>query len=216
MDPELDPIYNGIGLTPAALETAALDLIRTGGEGPTGAVLDEIRRQNILVKWRRLPGMGRGPALHDAWVSANGEFESTVNGLPANSYQPGPRDWVTARAWLLLCVLNPEHHSAQLAGLVDGLDLTYADRQPWWNALRHTPDPTPVTLVLTFLSHPAAAQQTHKEQEAARGRARGGCRAGTGREVAAAQRKRGEEEARREGCPPESHEGAGVEGREER
>jgi hypothetical protein len=187
MDPELDPVYNGIGLTPAGLETAALEVIRAGGEGQQGAVLDEVSRQNILIKWRQLPRMGHGPALHDAWVAAIGEIESTVKGFPANSYQPGSLDWVTARAWLLLCVLNPEHHTAQLAGLVDGLELTYADQQPWWNTLRHTPEPTPTTLVLTFLSQPAATQQTHKQQEQAREE-----------KAVAAQRQREQERAQRE------------------
>jgi hypothetical protein len=168
MDPQLDPIYNGVGLPPAGLEAAALEVIRAGGESPQGVVLDEVRRQNILTRWRQLPGMGSGPAVQDAWVKANAELETTVKELGANGYQPGPSEWAVARAWLLLCVLNPDHHTAQLAILAEGLDATYADDQPWWHALRTTPNPTPATLALTFLTHPVAVQQSHLQHEQAR------------------------------------------------
>jgi len=165
MNPGLDPIYNGIRLTPAGLEQVALEVIRSGGEDMSAGVLDEVRRQNILTRWRRLPGMERGPMLQEAWTASNGELETMVAELQPSGFQPGTSEWAVARAWQLLCALDPDHHHAQLAGLVDGLDTLQADQQPWWHTLHATPTPSAATLILTYLTHPTAVAQTHQREE---------------------------------------------------
>ena len=101
-------------------------------------------------------------------MAANDEFEAAVRALNAESYTPDTNDWAIVRAWLLLCVLDPDHHTSQLAKLVDDLDPTYADQQSWWHALRTAPEKTPAMLVLALLAHPAATQQTHRQAEQAR------------------------------------------------
>jgi len=186
MDPELEALYKGTALTRAGLEETALNVVRAGGDNPSAATLDEVRRQNILTRWRRLPDMAHGPATQDAWVTANDELEAAVKGLNADGYKPDTNDWAIARAWLLLCVLDPDHHTSQLAGLVEDLDPTHADQRPWWHTLRTASEKTPAVLVLTLLAHPAATEQTHKQAEQARRD-----------QHAAAERQRAEEQRRR-------------------
>jgi hypothetical protein len=166
MDPGLEPVYNGLRLTAAGLEAAALEVARLGGASPTAAVLDEVRRQNVLTRWRRLPGMGHGPATQEAWAAANADLEKTVEGLKAKGYTPSGSDWAVGRAWLLLCVLAPAHHEPQLRALVGGLDATYAARRAWWASLRNSP--SNVAMLLSVMAHPVAVQQEHEEEEAAR------------------------------------------------
>jgi serine/threonine protein kinase len=168
MDPELDPVYKGIPLTPIGLEESALTVVRGGGDDPAAAVLDEVRRQNILTRWRRLPGMAHGPATQQAWMAGNGDFETAARAIGSANFSPDTNDWAIANAWLLLCVLDPDHHTSQLAKLVDDLDPTYADQQPWWHSLRTAAKKTPPSLALTMLSQPAATEQTHRQIEQAR------------------------------------------------
>jgi hypothetical protein len=109
--------------------------------------------------------MERGPVLQEAWPASNGELETMVAELQPSGFQPGTSEWAVARAWQLLCALDPDHHHAQLAGLVDGLDTLQADQQPWWHTLHATPTPSAATLILTYLTHPTAVAQTHQREE---------------------------------------------------
>jgi len=167
MDPQLDPVYNDVRLSPAGLEAAALEVVSAGGDHPTARVLDEVRRFDILTLWRALPDMAHGPTTQRAWAGANQELEKAVASLNQHGYQPSTTDWALARAWLLACALNPAHHSAQLASLVESLGTVDAGRQGWWAALR-AQGPSPPTLVLTLLTHPSAVQQAHQQKEQAR------------------------------------------------
>jgi hypothetical protein len=167
MDPQLDPVYNDVRLSPAGLEAAALEVVSAGGDHPTARVLDEVRRFDILTLWRALPDMAHGPTTQRAWAGANQELEKAVASLNQHGYQPSTTDWALARAWLLACALNPAHHSAQLASLVESLGTVDAGRQGWWAALR-AQGPSPPTLVLTLLTHPSAVQQAHRQDDEAR------------------------------------------------
>jgi serine/threonine protein kinase len=166
MDPELEPIYGGVRVSPAGLEAAAIEITSAGGDHENARILDEVRRLDILIVWRDLPGMEDGPALQQAWATANAELESQIDLVGRHGYQPGTADWAYARAWLLLCILAPSHHGDELTSLVTGLDARSAARQQWWRDLRDRPQPSPVSLVLTHLTHPAAIEQTHRQNEA--------------------------------------------------
>jgi len=170
MDPDLEPLYDGIRLTPAGLESAAVEVIRAGGDHPSSKILDEVRRHNVLTHWRALPGIADAPDLHKRWIDADGELERIFGSLSANGYTPTAHDWALARAWVLACTVNPDHQCHQLSELVTGLDSTEADRQSWWHALRHAEDPGPCQLVATLLAHPTAVSQTDQQKEEARQR----------------------------------------------
>ena len=165
MDPDLEPLYDGIRLTPAGLESAAVEVIRAGGDHPNSKLLDEVRRQNVLIRWRALPGMADASDLQQRWIDADSELEKVLGSVGSHGYTPTPHDWALARAWLLACTVNPEHQHRQLSDLVTGLDPTMADRQSWWHAMRSAEDPGPSQLVATLLTHPSAVSQTHQQDE---------------------------------------------------
>jgi len=168
MDPDLEPLYDGIRLTPAGLESAAVEVIRAGGDHPSRKVLDEVRRQNVLTLWRALPDMADASDLQQRWIDADGELEQVLGSVSSHGYNPTPQDWALARAWLLACTVNPEHQRRQLSDLVTTLDPTMADRQSWWRALRYAENPVPCRLVATLLTHPTAVSQTHQQEAAAK------------------------------------------------
>ena len=170
MDPDLEPLYDGIRLTPAGLESAAVEVIRAGGDHPNSKVLDEVRRQNVLIRWRALPGMADASDLQQGWIDADSELEKVLGSVGSHGYTPTPHDWALARAWVLACTVNPEHQHRQLSDLVTGLDPTTADQQSWWHALRYAENPGPCQLVATLLTHPSAVSQTHQQEAAARQR----------------------------------------------
>jgi serine/threonine protein kinase len=171
MDPELEPVYNGLRLTPAGLEAAAVDVIRSGGDDPAAKILDEVRRLDIMTSWRDLPSMEHSPRIQQQWGAANSELEAQAGVLGRHGYQPTAADWGYARAWLLLCILEPSHRN-ELASLIAGLDSKSAEKQQWWRDLRHAPQPTPVSLVLARLTQPLATEQTQRQDEAERARQR--------------------------------------------
>ena len=172
MDPELEPVYNGVRLTHAGLEAAAVEVVSSGGDHPAAKIMDEVRRLDILISWRDLPGMQHGPGIQQRWAAANRELAAEVEVLGRHGYQPTTADWDYARAWLLLCILEPSHHGRELGSLITDLDSGSAERQQWWRDLRHRPQPTPASLVLTHLTHSLATEQTHRQEEAERGRRR--------------------------------------------
>jgi serine/threonine protein kinase len=165
MDPDLDPTYDGVRVTAAGLEAAAVEVIRAGGDHPMAKVLDEVRRQSILTIWRDLPGMANAPRFQETWSSTNQQLEESVASLKTHGYEPTFTDWALARAWILACALTSAHHVGQLASMVEDLDITYANQQPWWQSLRATPNPSAEDLVLTLLTQPTATQQTHRKVE---------------------------------------------------
>jgi serine/threonine protein kinase len=172
MDPELEPIYNGVRLTQAGLETAAGAAISSGSDHPTARILAEVQELGILISWRDLPGMAHGPKTQQRWVAACGELTAQAKSLAGHGYLPSKDDLSYARAWLLLCILEPSVHGQELASLIAALESEAARRQQWWRDLRDAPQPTPVSLVLTRLTHPVAIQQTHQEEETKKARRR--------------------------------------------
>jgi len=171
MDPELEPVYDGVRVTPAGLEAAAVDVIRAGGNSPIAKTLDEIRRQNILTVWRDLPGMSGMSALHDAWTDAARDLEQVIAGAQTQGYEPSSQDWNLARAWTLACTANPKHHRTQLQTAVDSMDSTYAERQNWWSDLRTGPAVTSADLTVALVTQGYASETTRTaELEAERQR----------------------------------------------
>lgn len=181
LDPELEPVYNGVPLSPPDLETLAADIIRAGGNHPSSAVLKEVRELDILTSWRDLPGMDQGPAIQQRWAAAVTDFTTRAGSLARHGYRPDDADQALAQAWLLLCALDPAQHGRELSTLVGGLSTRDAARQQWWRELRDAPTPTPAALILARLAHPVAVQQTRQQEETAR-----------------AQRQRAEEQSRQE------------------
>ena len=172
IDPDLEPVYNGIRLTRAGLETAASEAISSGGDRPVAKVLAEVQELGILISWRDLHNMEHGPETQQRWAAACSELTQQAKSLAGHGYVPSKDDLSYGRAWLLLCILEPSVHGQELASLVAGLDSRAAEEQQWWRDLRHAPQPTPVSLVLTRLAHPVAEQQTHQRQEAEKARRR--------------------------------------------
>jgi serine/threonine protein kinase len=172
MDPELEPVYNGVRLTRAGLEAAAADVVSSGGDHQAAKILDEVRRLDILISWRDLPGMEHGPGTQQRWAASNSALEAQVQSLSSQGYHPAAADLAYARAWLLLCILQPDHHGGELSSLIAGLDSRSAGQQQWWRDLHRTAPPTPVSLVLARLTHPLATEQTHRQEEAENARRR--------------------------------------------
>ncbi|HEV2071230.1 MAG TPA: hypothetical protein VGR26_15680 [Acidimicrobiales bacterium] len=189
MDPELDPVFNAVRLTEGGLEAAALEVLQAGGDHPATSVLDEVRRRGVLIAWRSLPGMGHGPRTHEAWVASCGELDKVVAPLRDAGFQPDAADWARARAWLLLCALDPERHTAQLRAALEGLDDSLARERPWWAALRDSAAAeagAPARLAAALVAQPTATEQAHVAREQARQA-----------EAAAKERQRQEVEERR-------------------
>jgi eukaryotic-like serine/threonine-protein kinase len=171
MDPQLEPVYNGLRIAPDGLEAAAMQIIRANGNHQATRILDEVRDMDILMVWRDLPGMEDGPSIQQAWAAADSDLTSEIEQLRAHGYQPTEAETAYARAWLLLCVLAPSHRD-EIGNLVADLDPREAGRQQWWRDLRDRPRPTPASLVLTRLTHSVAIQQTHRQDEAENARLR--------------------------------------------
>ena len=168
MDPERNPVYAGVSLDPVGLEAAAVAVITAGGEHPAASVLDEVRRAGVLISWRTLPGMVRGPAVQEAWGGAIQDFEAAAAALKVDDFRPGVTDNALAWAWLLACTLKSSYIK-DLTSLVASLDTVEAGCQTWWaNLLAHAT--SPVMLVLTLITHPTAVTQTHREEEVAKQR----------------------------------------------
>ena len=170
IDPDLEPVYNGIRLTRAGLETAASEAISSGGGRPVAKVLAEVQELGILISWRDLHNMEHGPATQQRWAAANTELEQRITELRRSGYSPDSDDWARARARLLLVALSPDDHGAQLAAQVAGGDTRDAEQQRWWRQLRDADPPTPAAQTLAWLTRDHAARQTSSAREAERTR----------------------------------------------
>jgi hypothetical protein len=166
MDPNLNPVYHGIRVTPAGLEAAAAHIIEApGGDHESAVILEEVRNQNILTCWRSLPGMTNASAVQDVWTTQATQLKSAIESLEVHGFHPSESDWELAQAWVLACSVNPEHQTAQLANQVAHLDTTYAGHQPWWRELAAARLPEPISLVQALLSHATAIQQRKQMTE---------------------------------------------------
>jgi hypothetical protein len=193
LDPDLDPVYNGVSLVPAGLEAAAMEVLSSGGGHPVAPVLDEVRRLGILVSWRDLPGMAQGGVIQQRWTEANTDLETRISALASSGFRPEKTDWALARARLLLVALAPEEHGTQLKSLVAGLDRGDAERQQWWRELSSGP-PTAASLTLAWLTRGLAARQASEQREAERTRRR----AERDRQAAAEEERRRQRRAERD------------------
>jgi serine/threonine protein kinase len=159
MDPDLNPMYNGIRVTPAGLEASATHIIEAaGGDHDSAVILEEVRSQNILTSWRSLPGMTNATAVQDVWNTQAVQLQQAIESLSDNGYHPSESDWDLARAWVLACSVNPQHHQAFLENGFDALDTSESAETEWWNRLRSAYGNTIGTIVSILSRHDAETQ----------------------------------------------------------
>jgi tRNA A-37 threonylcarbamoyl transferase component Bud32 len=132
MDPDLEPVFDGLRLTPAGLEQAALAVLSGSADARR---LQRVRAGKILTLWHSLPGMGQHAIqIDDPWQDGCGRIAQLVN----DAYARGaPRDQAAeerAAARLLLALLDPQR-SEQLRQELAGARATPAAQAAWWQPI---------------------------------------------------------------------------------
>lgn len=164
MNPDLDPVYDGVDLTPVGLEAAAIALIGESGDDPTARILDQVRDSDVLIAWRGLHGMDGAAALQQAWAAAHQAATDLLHELQSHGYTPTQPDQHLTCAWTLLCQLAPEHHN-HLTDALNQISTDDAAEQPWWHNL--TQQPTPTHQLAALLTATTAQLQTQQRVAAA-------------------------------------------------
>jgi serine/threonine protein kinase len=170
LNPELEPVFDGVRLTSASLEEAAAEIVNGIGRHGATRTLDEIHRGRILLLWRGLPGMAHGPSTHEKWSAQLDALGRTFQSLRGQRFTPTPEQVAVAHAWLLLCVINPQPWTGRLAAEVEARATTKADRQPWWRALRSAGPQSLAELAAAYVSHAVAEEQSDGQDQEARRR----------------------------------------------
>jgi len=163
MDPELEPVYDGVRVTPAGLEAAAVDVIRAGGNSPIAKTLDEIRRQNILTAWRDLPGMSDGAHIQEQWIAAQHELEAAAEEITGGGSRSRAHEGALGRAWLIATIVDPGHQQEQLTHLVESLDGALLEECAWWTSLQHNRN-EPLATILRVITSPAAETEVRERR----------------------------------------------------
>jgi hypothetical protein len=172
MNPGLDPVFEGVRVTPAGLERAALDVVQSpDGSAVAAAVLDEVRVSGVLTTWRHLAGCEQGPEIQQRWEHHWKDLTFRLGSLHRAGWEPQPAGRLLAGAWLLLAALNPDHYLASLRRLVEEAASSAAGHIDWWRDLVRG-DGGAVPLVLALISAPGAEAQAYERDQELRRRGR--------------------------------------------
>lgn len=161
LNPDLEPRFNGIDVTPQGLEIAVLDLIKSEDRRTASHTIAEIRSSDVLTIWRMLDGMSEGPAIHERWNRSHAEIATHLTELPAG------RELLAEPVvdlWLLACAISDAHFDS-LRQVVHELAAGGAGAQAWWSELYRLDPSTPASQTAALVSEPIALEQTNRARE---------------------------------------------------
>ena len=111
MSPDIDPVFDGMRLTPDGMREAADDVL---AGRRNGARLDEVRRSGVLLLWRSVPGIANAERIVQHWDAGAERIEQLVEGLQqAVTLDQAASD--RAKALLLVCLLSSSHRDEMMA-----------------------------------------------------------------------------------------------------
>jgi hypothetical protein len=190
LDPELEPRFGGILLTPAGLASAANAVL--AGHGPA-ARLAEVHDDDVLRLWRMLPGLEEAAAIDERWQAHTQAFDRLAAEVSADAGEPTPADRQQAMARLLLYALGGRHARQQTRRLRSA-QKTPAAEVTWWQRLANRGGAVPAAAVLAVMTveaaRPAGEAIRRRNEEVAAEAAR------------RAEQARQAEAARRAAAPP--------------
>lgn len=135
MKPDLDPLYDGLRVTPPGLAEAAHAVV-TGQQPALQGQLRQVRQAGVLTLWTSLPGMSLGSLtaekIDEAWQQSCRELDRLAAGARTDK-APDPEVLEVAKARLLLCTLD-EKQRARLQRSVRRRR-SLERRVPWWQVL---------------------------------------------------------------------------------
>ena len=152
LDPELEPRFGGILLTPSGLASAANAVI--AGHGPA-ARLAEVHDNDILRLWRMLPGLEGAAAIDERWQAHTQAFDRLAAENAAEAGPPTAADRQQAVARLLLHALGGRHARQQNRQLRSAQKTPAAD-VGWWQRLANRGGAVPAAGVLAIMTVEAA------------------------------------------------------------
>jgi len=162
MEPTLNPTFDGIDVTPAGLEAAAIRVLATDDTG-MAEKLRSIERGQILRIWRHLPGMQEATVITERWKhlqeQANEHMSDQINNHPLTLQR--------VRAAVLLGALDARHITDLATRLKPDDDV--AREISWWCTLVDCADP--ISQLIATVSQPlaraegAAAQEQRRQEQ---------------------------------------------------
>jgi hypothetical protein len=165
LDPDLEPIYDGIDLRPGGLETVALSILDESDPAQAQRMdrrLEAVRHSQVLRLWRHTAGMDDAASIEDRW---NDRFDGLVSGLRTiENNTPDEEQLRLMRSWVLLASLDVGHEQRLLA-TAGGLEIPERHRPQWWERLRTAGDAASAALALA--TFPTAQGQAAQGQERA-------------------------------------------------
>lgn len=178
MDPDLQPVFDGVRLTPAGLQQAGLAVLR--GER-SSAKLRQVRETGVLSLWSTLPGMrndrtgseGREPDhrsaddIDDAWQESCRLLDELVAQVRAQGQAPSTDAVETAKVRLLLCAVDSRHFR-DLRNELKPRSTKAERRTLWWRALAEKGETSPPAAALATLLRPEARHAAALAEQAQR------------------------------------------------
>jgi eukaryotic-like serine/threonine-protein kinase len=135
LSPHLDPVYDGLRVTPAGLAEAAHAVV-SGRQPGLKDQLRQVRFAGVLTLWTSLPGMRQGTLTADkideTWQQSCRELERLAAGLRTDK-APDAEVLEVAKARLLLCALDEKQHSRLQRSVRH--KRSREGEVPWWRVL---------------------------------------------------------------------------------
>lgn len=160
LDPSMDPVFDGVDVTPAGLEAAAHAVIEAEADTDrTAQVLETVGSIDVLRMWRRLPRMEGAAEIAESWKTNRAALAKL--GPP----KAVTKDQTTrARAWALLLALD-DSYAAELDERIEERDPEQAESQKWWQHLHESDKPVATALALETYPTACALHAEHLEQQ---------------------------------------------------
>jgi tRNA A-37 threonylcarbamoyl transferase component Bud32 len=172
MDPDLEPVFDGLRLTPAGLEQAALAVLSGSADARR---LQRVRTGKILTLWHSLPGMGEHAIrIDDPWQDGCGRIGQLVRDAHVRGAPPDQAVEERATARLLLALLDPQR-TEQLRQELAAAQATPAARAGWWQPIaaegaHSLPAAALAAVTAPFATRTALDEQLARDQAAAQAR----------------------------------------------
>ena len=162
MDPEIEPLVNGVSITTEGLKRAALELVENPEDRVLADTLRIVRTSDVLWTWSKLPGCAEGRNIERAWRAGIAALQMRIP-LGPQRWQPSSLDADVASAWLLLTIVSPDGLE-QLHERVDKALAGPAGKVAWWRSLA---EETAVTsLALALVSQGTAEEEAKRVEDA--------------------------------------------------
>jgi hypothetical protein len=166
MDPLLDPVFDGVRVTPAGLADAAHAVVSGRQSGLQGQ-LRQIRAAGVLTLWTSLPGMSlgtlTGDKIDETWQRDCRQLDDLAAGVRGAGQAPPADVLEVAKARLLLCALDPKQQARLQRNVRHrrSLERTVA----WWRVLADQARTSLPAAALAVMLAPEAKYAAEQERQ---------------------------------------------------